>query len=236
MLCFGCLIQSRYFLSEFTQRGFNRNRIAYKMNMNVCSLFLFLPVECISQSSNALLAARNRTVQLYMLHANKHTLIVCIIIPAAARLQLHVKPAMVETGLNEWANFSCSLRCDFKHFNIKWAVGFNIRRGVKFDNMSRILEETNNCDSDNDNKRFGQTLRILVDSIDMDKTPVQCLGLPKSNDGETIHFSSYAVLRVNGKSTCVYHAQLRLQNLGVKINKWFSCHCQLTPTGMAIST
>ncbi len=90
---------------------------------------------------------------------------------------------MVETGLNEWANFSCSLRCELKQtFNIKWAVGFTIPRGVQTDD-TKVIQEGDNCTSGA--KRFGQTLHILVDSIDLDKTPVQCLAQypkPKVND------------------------------------------------------
>ncbi len=53
---------------------------------------------------------------------------------AAGSFKVFINPTMVETGINEWANFSCSLRCDLKQtFNIKWAVGFTIPRGVQTD-------------------------------------------------------------------------------------------------------
>ncbi len=122
---------------------------------------------------------------------------------AAGSFKVFLRPAMVETGLNEWANFTCSLRCDLKQtFNIKWLVGFNIPRGLQTDDTKVIHEGENNCPKGA--KRFRQTLRILVNSIDLDKTPVQCLALPKSN-GETNHYSTYSVLRVNGKSTFTQH-------------------------------
>ena len=43
-----------------------------------------------------------------------------------------------------------------------------------------------------------QTLRVNATSLDLDKSPVQCFGNPKTSDYEKI-YTEYSVLRVTGE-------------------------------------
>ncbi|XP_064399029.1 uncharacterized protein LOC135345542 isoform X1 [Halichondria panicea] len=130
------------------------------------------------------------------------TLLLCtfnLFTTTAAPIQLAVDPAIIETELNTWANFTCTLSCEFKDdFRIRWFAGDTTLRGrlIRHGNPSRVIEEDDTCETLGTEGKFWQILRIRVDSIDLNKTPVQCIASPKTRQN-TVHFSSYSVLKVN---------------------------------------
>ncbi|XP_064399176.1 uncharacterized protein LOC135345671 isoform X3 [Halichondria panicea] len=129
------------------------------------------------------------------------TLLLCsfnLFTTTAAPIQLAVNPLIIETELNTWANFTCTLSCEFKDdFRIRWFAGDTTLRGrlIRHGNPSKIIEEGDTCESLGTEGKFWQILRIRVDSIDLNKTPIQCTASPKTSQN-TVHFSSYSVLKV----------------------------------------
>ena len=125
---------------------------------------------------------------------------------AAAPIQLAVNPLIIETELNTWANFTCTLSCEFKDdFRIRWFAGDTTLRGrlIRHGNPSKIIEEGDTCESLGTEGKFWQILRIRVDSIDLNKTPIQCTASPKTSQN-TVHFSSYSVLKVKFNGELAY--------------------------------
>ncbi len=110
---------------------------------------------------------------------------------------------MIEAELNTWANFTCSLKCEFKqNFRIQWSAGRHLIQNGGDSNM--VIEMVSDCNAGA--KRHREVLSIKVDSVDLHKTPLQCIALPNSRN-DFNHYSPYSVLEVNGEKCLLTNCQ-----------------------------